>query len=127
MIENDRVKEKLLLLIETEYPSDAAFERAMSLKPKTVDNWRRGRSRSYLKMLPELSSLFHISLEALMNIPLQRIATDLSDDEYEMLTLYRETRVLPKAQREALKETLETTMRLYLELKNKSKRKEMKP
>ncbi len=122
MTENDRVKEKLLLLIETEYPSDAAFERVMGLKPKTVDNWRRDKSRSYLKMLPELSALFHISLEALMNIPLQRIATDLSDDEYEMLSLYRETSVLPKAQREALKETLETTMRLYLELKNKSKR-----
>lgn len=122
MEDHEKLREKLLLLIETEYPSDAAFERAMALKPKTVDNWRRGRSRSYLKMLPQLCEVFHVSLEALMDIPLKRIATDLSDEEYEMLSLFRETRSLPKSQRDALKETLETTMRLYLDLKNKAKR-----
>lgn len=118
----EALRERLLLLIETEFESDAAFERALGLPPKTVNNWRRERSSSYMKMLPELARAFSVSLEALLNIPLSKIASDLSDDEVEVLTLYRETSVLPRAQREALKTTLETTMRLYLDLQKKGTR-----
>ena len=45
-------RERILALIENEYDSDAAFEREMELPPKTVNNWRRGRSSSFMKILP---------------------------------------------------------------------------
>ena len=45
-MENDaeRIREKVLRLIDLKYESDVAFERAAELPPKTVSNWRRGRS-----------------------------------------------------------------------------------
>ena len=52
----ERIREKVLVLIESQFESDAAFERALSLPEKTVNNWRRGRSASFMKMLPKLSA-----------------------------------------------------------------------
>ena len=50
-----QVLEKIISLIESEFESDAAFERSVGLADKTVSNWRRGRSASYMKMLPRLT------------------------------------------------------------------------
>ena len=50
-----KTRERIISLIEAEFESDAAFERAMGLAEKTVNNWRRDRSASYMKMLPELA------------------------------------------------------------------------
>ena len=61
----------LLSLIEAEYESDAAFERALGLPEKTVNNWRRGRSASFMKMLPLLSERFRVQVGALMDMPLR--------------------------------------------------------
>ena len=63
-------KERILALIENEYESDAAFEREMNLPPKTVNNWRRGRSSSYMKMLPRFAEDFDISLGELLDVPI---------------------------------------------------------
>ena len=55
----ERIRERVLALIESEFESDAAFERAMGLGDKTVNNWRRARSSSFMKMLmstPEMLS-----------------------------------------------------------------------
>jgi len=56
----------ILRLISQNYPSDAAFEIVADLKPKTVYDWKRGKSSSYLKMLPKLSELFGISTDYLL-------------------------------------------------------------
>ena len=53
----ERIRERILSLIDSEFESDAAFERVLGLNEKTVNNWRRGRSASYMKMLPRLSGL----------------------------------------------------------------------
>ena len=37
----ERVREHILALIDSEFESDAAFERELGLKEKTVSNWRR--------------------------------------------------------------------------------------
>ena len=58
-MENDaeRIREKVLRLIDLKYESDVAFERAADLPPKTVSNWRRGRSTSYMKQLAKIAPL----------------------------------------------------------------------
>ena len=48
---NERIRERVLSLIDSEFESDAAFEREMELPEKTVNNWRRGRSASFMKIL----------------------------------------------------------------------------
>ncbi|MBR5448354.1 MAG: hypothetical protein IKV43_00055, partial [Clostridia bacterium] len=105
---------RVLSLIEAEYESDAAFERAMGIPDKTVNNWRRGRSASFMKMLPELSERFRVNIGELMDMPLRRDTSELSEDELRLLHLYRRSRTLPEKMRHALGETLEKTITLYI-------------
>ena len=64
---NEKIRQRILSLIDTEFESDAAFERAMGLRDKTVNNWRRGRSASYMKMLPTLSERFSVNVGELLD------------------------------------------------------------
>ena len=120
------VKERILSLIDSEFESDAAFERALGLPEKTVNNWRRGRSSSYMKMLPRLSEQFRVNVGELLDIPLRSDTSELSEEELHLLHLYRKSRTLPTKLREALRENLESTITLYIksvgELKSKTKK-----
>jgi hypothetical protein len=109
-----KICERVLELIESEFESDAAFERALDLPEKTVNNWRRGRSASFMKMIPTLSERFGINVGVLMDIPLRRDTSELSDDELKLLHLYRRSRTLPQKMRQALRENLESTIGLYI-------------
>ena len=124
--DQDKIRERVLALIESEFESDAAFERALGLSEKTVNNWRRGRSASYMKMLPRLSEEFRVTVGELLDIPLRNDTSELSEDELHILHLYRKSRTMPQKLRTALRETIETTINLYIrsasELKTKSKR-----
>ncbi len=110
----ESIREKVLLLIDSEFESDAAFEREMDLAEKTVNNWRRGRSASFMRILQKLSELFGVNIGELLDIPLRDDTSELSDEELELLTLYRKTHVLQKKHRLALKNTLEVTINMYL-------------
>lgn len=48
-------KTRLFHLIDTQFPSYAAFEKELGLSPRTLNNWKMGKSTSYLKMLPTLA------------------------------------------------------------------------
>lgn len=119
----ERIREHLLSLIDSEFPSDAAFEREMELAEKTVNNWRRGRSASFMRMLPRLSEVFGVTVGELMDIPISPDSSELSDDELELISLYRKTHTLPKKMRLALKDTLESTINMYLAAKESRSRK----
>lgn len=119
----ERIREHLLSLIDSEFPSDAAFEREMELAEKTVNNWRRGRSASFMRMLPRLSEVFGVTVGELMDIPISSDSSELSDDELELISLYRKTHTLPKKMRLALKDTLESTINMYLAAKEGRSRK----
>lgn len=108
------IRERVLSLISSEFESDAAFERALSLSEKTVNNWRRGRSASFMKMLPKLSEIFSVNVGELLDMPLRSDTSELSDEELELLRLFRKSRALPEKMRSALKETLEVTINLYI-------------
>lgn len=107
--------EIIFSFIELRYGSDAAFERAANLPPKTVNNWRRGRSASYMKMLPELATLFGVSVrELLQSEEGEAAAPRLSAEEQDLLTLFRATGGLSDKERAALTETIRNTIDLYL-------------
>ena len=110
----EKIRERVLSLIDSEFESDAAFEREMGLAEKTVNNWRRCRSASFMRILPELSELFGVNIGELLDMPIRDDSSELSDEELELLTLYRKTHILPKKHRLALKETLESTINMYL-------------
>ncbi len=110
----ERIRARVLSLIEAGYESDAAFERAVGIPDKTVNNWRRGRSASFMRMLPELSTRFGVNIGELMDIPLRRDTSELSEEELHLLHLYRRSRTMPEKMRSALRETLEQTITLYI-------------
>lgn len=122
----EKIRERILSLIDSEFESDAAFERALGLSEKTVNNWRRGRSSSYMKMLPRLSEEFRVNVGELLDIPLRSDTSELSEDELHLLHLYRKSRTMPQKLRTALRETIENTINLYIksasELKAKNKK-----
>ena len=117
----ERTRARILALIESEFESDAAFERAMGLSDKTVNNWRRARSASFMKMLPKLSEEFKVNIGELMDMPLRRDTSELSEEELHLLRLYRRSRSMPDPMRRALKETLESTINLYMNSYNEVK------
>lgn len=123
----EKIRVRVLSLIETEFKSDAAFERAMNLPQKTVNNWRRGRSSSFMQMLPTLSDRFGVNLGEFFDMPIRNDTSELSDEEMELLMMYRKSHILSKSMRQALKETLESTINMYISSvesgKTKSKKK----
>ena len=110
----ERIRARVISLIEAGFDSDASFERKMGLPSKTVNNWRRGLSASFMKILPRLSEEFGVNVGELLDIPLRRDTSELSDEELHLLHLYRRARTMPLKMREALRETLETTINLYI-------------
>lgn len=113
--DTEKIRERVLSLIASEFESDASFERELSLPDKTVSNWRRGLSASFMKMLPALSECFGINISELLDMPLSGDTAELSEEEIQLLELYRKARPLPSKMRSALRETLETTINLYID------------
>lgn len=122
----DRVREKILSLIDAEFESDAAFERAMQLPDKTVSNWRRGRSSSYMNMLPTLSEAFRVNVGELLDMPLRRDTSELSEEELHLLHLYRKSRTMPPKMRSALRESMESLVSLYITSANEIRKEKRK-
>ena len=120
--ETEKIRARVLALIDSEFESDASFERELSLPDKTVNNWRRGRSASFMKLLPELSRCFGVNVGELLDIPISGDSAELSDDEISLLELYRKAHVLPQKARAALRKTLEMTINLYVETHAEQKR-----
>ncbi len=112
---NEKIRERVISLIESEFDSDASFERTMGLAEKTVNNWRRGRSSSYMKMLPAMSEKFNVNIGEILAIPLRKDTSELSEDELNLLHLYRKSRTLPVKLRQSLSKTLESVITLYID------------
>ena len=111
----ERIRERVISLIESEFESDAAFEREMGIGEKTVNNWRRGRSSSFMSILPELSERLGVNLGELFDMPIKADTSELSEEETELLMLYRRSHSLPKEMRCALDQTLKSTINMYIE------------
>lgn len=118
------IRDKILALIEAEYESDAAFERAFMIPEKTVNNWRRGRSSSFMRMLPELSERFKMNVGEIMDMPVKGDTSELSEGELSLIQLYRKTRTMPEKMRSSLYTTLETTINMYIQAHHEMKRNE---
>lgn len=57
---------KILQLNNAKGNDDRTLELALKLKPKTVNNWKRGLSQAYLKILPEIADYFDVSVDYLL-------------------------------------------------------------
>jgi hypothetical protein len=108
----ESVSKNLFHLIEISFSSDAAFERAASLPPKTVSNWRRGRSATYMKMLPTLASVLGVN-------PRDLIGEEAKDgvenaEEARIWHLLRRAGQLPEGEKSRLYAALTSVLTLAL-------------
>lgn len=62
---------------KSKFSSYAEFEKALGIKPKTVDSWKRGKSKTYYKMMPKISKVLECSPEYLLGTE----ATSLPDND----------------------------------------------
>lgn len=106
---DETVLQNLLSAIGARFESDAAFEQAAALPPKTVSNWRRNRSASYLKCLPKLALLLGVRAADLL-------AAEGTPEagEARLIRAWRETAVLPDRERQALLDSISSLISLYL-------------
>ena len=118
---SEKIRARILSLIESEFESDAAFERRLGLSDKTVNNWRRGRSSSYMRILPALSELFGINIGDLLDMPLRKNTSELSEDELKLLSAYRGSASMSPRMRAALLSTLESVIELYVKSAEEAK------
>ena len=118
---SEKIRARILSLIDSEFESDAAFERRMGLADKTVNNWRRGKSSSYMRILPAISEVFRVNIGELLDMPLRKNTSELSEDELKLLSAYRSSASIPPRMRTALLETLESTISLYVRSASETK------
>ena len=111
---SEKTRARILSLIDSQFENDTEFEREMGIPPKTVNNWRRGRSSSYMRLLPALAEKFGVSIGALLDAPILRDSSELYDDELRILQSYRRAGALSPSRRAALCETLEHIIQLYV-------------
>ena len=62
----DLTYERVIGLISEKYPSDAAFEREIGIPQRTVADWKRRKSKSYLKMIPQLCEALNVTTDYLL-------------------------------------------------------------
>lgn len=67
-----------------------------------------------MKMLPKLAEVFEVSVTELLDVPLSSAGQDLSEDEIELLTLYRKCVGLTARQKLSLSKSIESVINLYL-------------
>ena len=108
----EKTGDTLVALIAGTYPSDAAFERTCGLPPKTVSNWRRGRSASYMKQLPTLADALGVSVDDLLAPRAE--AKGMTPEEQTLLDAFRAARRLPENERAELLRTLLTVITFRL-------------
>lgn len=66
MKSKELARDRILGLIEDRYESYKEFESAMDLKPTTVTEWKRGRSFTFMDILPEIAEEFGVSTDYLL-------------------------------------------------------------
>ena len=111
MADVKQICDRVTSLITRRFETDAAFERACELSPKTVSNWRRGRSSSFMKMLPRISELLGVDVKELLSGEAKEIPV-MTREETLLLEAFRQAREMPVGERSALLHTLLTMIRL---------------
>ena len=80
---------RILYLSKTEFNKDTEFEKALKLKPKTVDSWKRGNSKGYYQILPSICLLLEVSADYLLGLDdVPNRNTTLSEDKQRLLEMY---------------------------------------
>jgi len=62
----DIYKNRILPLFQASGISDAELERKIGIKPKKINDWNAGRTKSYEKYIPQIAAFFNVSTDYLL-------------------------------------------------------------
>lgn len=113
--QRDLILARILALLAEERCPDTELERTLGLSAKTVSNWRRGISHSYMRRLPEIAAFFGVARSVLDGSGGEGDMAALSADEMALLSRYREACHASPARRRALFEAIDRLLALFLE------------
>ncbi len=87
----DLTLSRILELSKNYYQSDADFEKALGVKPKTIFNWKRETSKTYYQMLPLICRLLKASSDYLLGINTnldKKAQPELTNDKQALIDFY---------------------------------------
>ena len=73
--------EKIQKLILEKFGTDKAFEDALGIPNRTVNDWKRGKSKSYMKLIPSIAIACGVSTDYLLMDNLTEEKNNPLDDE----------------------------------------------
>lgn len=78
----DYTLERILYLLKKSGKSDAEFAKGIEMYPSVVSEWKKGKTKSYNKHIPEIARFFHVSVDSLLGYHTPEIETwDLPDED----------------------------------------------
>lgn len=82
------VKERIFLLVDAQYAEQKDFAEALGVTASVVSEWRREKSSSYTKRLPEIAAILGTTAEYLLTGEEQKKPADGAVDELELFRQY---------------------------------------
>lgn len=79
--------DRILSLIGQKYGTDKAFEDDIGIPNRTVNDWKRGKSKSYLKLLPKIANTFNVTVDYLLGT--EQKESPLSDIDSRLIEIYK--------------------------------------
>ena len=107
--------ERILDLKKKHGMRDVALERAIGVPGRTIDAWKRGLSRSYVKHIPAFARVFNVSTDYLL-------CMQEHDIPPEMQVLARKAEAIPEGERGRIMSLLNATMDTFLESREAAKK-----
>lgn len=115
--------DKILALIGTKYPSDAAFESKHGLKPKTVYEWKRKRSKSYMDIVVQIATDFNVTTDYLLGVEVGNRQENAPERDDKLRLIARRITEIPEKDREKVLAIFEATLDTFLKKDNDEKNK----
>lgn len=77
----DLVLEKILMLLRKSGKSEAEFTKGVGIYSSALSEWKKGKTKSYLKHIPKIAEFFGVSVDYLLGLSVPDIdPTDVPDE-----------------------------------------------
>ena len=73
MDSRDIARRRIIALIEANEPSYICFEAKFHLKANTVSEWKRGRTTTFMNILPEIAKEYKVSTDWLLGVEAEEV------------------------------------------------------
>ena len=85
-MENDIILDNIFYLLKEKRLLQSDFAKMIGVKPQVVTDWRKGRNRSYMKYLPEISTCLGVDFAILAGVPLREQSAQLNNELEEVVS-----------------------------------------